>query len=197
MDSRGKRELAKAYHEAGHAVVARTLGITLSYVTMLSTVDMPAGGALGNSASWLARDTDQATRLAAIEKDMKACLAGPHAQKRYQPRKNKRTPNEWASDFNLAKSLATKAVLITNGRGADIPMREGPFKVTLEFDDLVEIEQLFNRISNETEALVAELWSAITRVAEELLSRPTLFEEEVDALIADRPFAVGIGRVGQ
>jgi hypothetical protein len=42
---------------------------------------------------------------------------------------------------------------------------------------------LFNRISNETEALVAELWSAITRVAEELLSRRTLFEEEVDALI--------------
>jgi len=76
-------------------------------------------------------------------------------------------------------------------------MAEGPFKVTLEFDDLVEIEQLFNRISNETEALVAELWSAITRVAEELLSRRTLFEEEVDALIADRPFAVGIGRVGQ
>ena len=65
MDSRGKRELAKAYHEAGHAVVARTLGITLSYVTMLPTDDMPAGGALGNSASWLARDTDQATRLAA------------------------------------------------------------------------------------------------------------------------------------
>ncbi|HMB83448.1 MAG TPA: hypothetical protein VKI40_05280, partial [Terriglobales bacterium] len=89
----------------------------------------------------------------------------------------------WASDFNLAKSLATKAVLIRNGRGADIPIGEGPFKVTLEFDDLLEIEQLFNRISNETEAIVAELWPAIAHVAEELLSRRTLFEDEVDALI--------------
>jgi len=110
MNSKGKIERLKAYHEAGHAVVARTLGITLSYVTMLPTDDMPAGGALGNSVSWLARDTDQATRLAAIEKDMKACLAGPHAQKRYQPRKNKRTPNEWASDFNLAKSLVARVI---------------------------------------------------------------------------------------
>jgi hypothetical protein len=53
----------------------------------------------------------------------------------------------------------------------------------LEFDDLVEIDQLFNRISNETEAIVANLWPAITQVAEELLSRRMLFDEEVDALI--------------
>ncbi|HYA29870.1 MAG TPA: hypothetical protein VEI95_13690 [Acidobacteriota bacterium] len=92
MNSKGKLERLKAYHEAGHAVVARTLGIAMSYVTTLPTEDMTAGGALANSASWLARDADQATQLAAIEKDMKACLAGPHAQARYQPRKIKRIP---------------------------------------------------------------------------------------------------------
>lgn len=105
MNRKGKLERQKAYHEAGRAVVARTLGITMSHVTMLSTDDMTAGSALADSASWLARDADQATRLAAIEKDMKALLAGPHAQARYQPRKSKRIPNEWASDFKLAKTL--------------------------------------------------------------------------------------------
>jgi len=183
MNRKGKLERQKAYHEAGHAVVARTLGITMSYVTMLSTDDMTAGSALADSASWLARDADQATRLAAIGKDMKALLAGPHAQARYQPRKSKRIPNEWASDFKLAKSFATKAVLIRTGRGADIPIGEGAFEIVLGADDLAEIARLFNRISNETEALVAKLWPAITLVAEELLTRRTLFEDEVDALI--------------
>lgn len=73
MNRKGKLERQKAYHEAGRAVVARTFGITMSHVTMLSTDDMTAGSALADSASWLARDADQATRLAAIEKDMKAC----------------------------------------------------------------------------------------------------------------------------
>jgi 3-methyladenine DNA glycosylase AlkD len=50
-------------------------------------------------------------------------------------------------------------------------------------DDLAEIARLFKRISNETEALVAKLWPAITLVAKELLTRRALSEEEVDALI--------------
>ena len=190
-DSKGKLDRLKAYHEAGHAVVARKLGIAMSYVTMLPTDDMTGGGALTNSASWLARDADQATHLAAIEKDMKALLAGPHAQARYQPRKHKRIPNEWASDFNLAKSFATKAVLIRNGRGADIPIGEGAFEIALGADDFAEIARLFNRIWNETEALVAELWPAITLVAEELLTRRMLFEDEVDALIEGKRLTGG------
>ena len=183
MNSKGKLDRLKAYHEAGHAVVARTLGMAMSYVTMLPTDDMTAGSAVANSASWLARDADQVTQLAAIEKDMMACLAGPLAQARYQPRKTKRIPNDWASDFKLAKSFATKAVLIRNGRGADIPIGEGTFEIVLGADDLAEIAQLFHRIWNETEALVAKLWPAITLVAEELLTRRALFEDEVDVLI--------------
>ena len=161
MNSKGKLERLKAYHEAGHAVVARTLGISMSYVTTLSTEDMTAGGASTNSASWLARDADQATQLAAIEKDMLACLAGPHAQAWYQPRKTKRIPNDWASDFKLAKkNFATKAVLLRNGRGADIPIGEGTFEIVSGADDLAEIARLFHRIWTETEALVAKLWPA-------------------------------------
>ena len=185
MNSKSKLERLKAYHEAGHAVMARTLGMAMSYVTMLPTDDMTAGSAMADSASWLAHNADQATQLAAIEKDMKALLAGPHAQARYQPRKTKRIPNEWASDFKLAKSCATKAVLIRNGRGADVPIGEGTFEIALGADDLAEIDRLFNRVSNETEALVAKLWPAITLVAEELLTRRSLFEDEVDALIRE------------
>ena len=35
MNSKSKLERLKAYHEAGHAVMARTLGMAMSYVTML------------------------------------------------------------------------------------------------------------------------------------------------------------------
>lgn len=72
MNSKSKLERLKAYHEAGHAVMARTLGMAMSYVTMLPTDDMTAGSAMADSASWLARNADQATQLAAIEKDMKS-----------------------------------------------------------------------------------------------------------------------------
>ena len=90
-------------------------------------------------------------------------------------RKTKRIPSEWASDFKLAKSCATKAVLIRNGRGADVPIGEGTFEIALGADDLAEIDRLFNRVSNETEALVAKLWPAITLVAEELSNSPLAF----------------------
>ena len=45
MNSKGKLEQLKAYHEAGHAVVARTLGIAMSYVTTLPPEGVNAGGA--------------------------------------------------------------------------------------------------------------------------------------------------------
>jgi len=78
------------------------------------------------------------------------------------------------------------------GRAADIPIGEGAFEVTLKRADHVEIAKLFNRVSAETEALVADLWPAIARVAEELVNRHTLFENEIDALIADRPLAAAV-----
>ena len=184
MNSKSKLERLKAYHEAGHAVMARTLGMAMSYVTMLPTDDMTAGSAMADSASWLARNANQATQLAAIEKDMKALLAGPHAQARYQPRKTKRIPSEWASDFKLAKSCATKAVLIRNGRGAEFRSVKAPSRLPWGWTISLRLTS-FNRVSNETEALVAKLWPAITLVAEELLTRRSLFEDEVDALIRE------------
>jgi len=44
-DVQHKLELLKAYHEAGHAVVARSLGIGVSYVSTLIIDDTAAGGA--------------------------------------------------------------------------------------------------------------------------------------------------------
>ena len=80
MNSKSKIERLKAYHEAGHAVVAQTLGLAMVYVTVLSTDDMTAASTLTRSATSLARDTDQAMQLTAHENDMKVCLAGPHAE---------------------------------------------------------------------------------------------------------------------
>ena len=194
MNGKSKIERLKAYHEAGHAVVAQTLGVAMVYVTLLSTDDMTAASTLTRSAASLARDADQAMQLTAHENDMKVCLAGPYAEERYQPSKGKRIPNQWASDFELAKSFAAKAVLIKHGRRAEIQIGEGSFEVPLDRHEHAEFVQLLNRISAETRALVAKLRPAITRVAEELLRRRTLFAKEVDALIADRPLASQVGR---
>jgi hypothetical protein len=79
-----REEITTAYHEAGHAVIARMLGIAVEYVTTLSD-DRTNGVALTHSAAFLAQDADQTTRLVAITKDMVVSLAGPYAEMRSRP----------------------------------------------------------------------------------------------------------------
>ena len=57
-----------AYHEAGHAVVARVLGLPVIHVTIFPDLR----GALRQSAAWLARDdADPSVRVGVIENDVK------------------------------------------------------------------------------------------------------------------------------
>jgi hypothetical protein len=181
MTGGNKRELAKAYHEAGHAVMARRLGIAVIYATMLSTDDTNAAAALTQRAAWFARDADQATLLSAIEKDIKICLAGPYAQSRHRPRKSGRNPDEWRDDIENASGLVAEIVL--NERGAMPPVGE---IVTLDPDGATRAKCIFDRLAEETDAVVEENWPAITRVAEALLIRRILIGDDVDELIAGR-----------
>jgi hypothetical protein len=71
-----KFELLKAHHEAGHGVIARKLGIPVRRLTIFSADDDSEASALTESASYIARDADQATFVAAIENDVRVCLAG-------------------------------------------------------------------------------------------------------------------------
>ena len=142
MNKREKMIAMIAYHEAGHAVVARSLGIGVSFVTLLGADAESEAAARTHSATWLARNDDQAAQLAAIEKDAKVCLAGLYAQSRYRARKmtEKIKQQEWGDDISNARSFACRAVLV--GHGVEVP--DG--MVTLNDEDAADAVQIFNRI---------------------------------------------------
>lgn len=166
-----------AYHEAGHAVAARVQGLDVPYVTLLRTSGTSRASAQHESAAWIARDADRATRVSALEKDAIVFLAGPAAQRRHRLPKNQ---DGWKTDLDDAKLRAIKAVLIKNG----VTLPEVETKVHLNSDDAEEAKLLYNRLAAKTETLIQEKWLAITRVAEALLTRPVLNQDELDELIA-------------
>jgi hypothetical protein len=70
---RGKK--VKAHHEAGHAVVARVLGISVEHVSLLAGGENSTG-VLTHGALYQARDNTHSAQIAAAEKDAKVALAG-------------------------------------------------------------------------------------------------------------------------
>jgi hypothetical protein len=181
------KDRIKAYHEAGHAVVARALGIAVTYVTIFSTSPGNQGGAQTHSAAWDARNADLPARLAAIGKDLEVSLAGPLAERRHRPVKridfNTDKPYWWANDLAKAKSCAIQVVLLKDGTISTDDTRT----VHLNEAQLAEVNRLIRQSWQETEALVERHWPAIERTANALLSGRPLDQDELDALIADRP----------
>jgi hypothetical protein len=177
-----------AYHEAGHAVVARVLGIVVDHVTGFST----SPGALRHSAGWQARNADVSTQQVGIEKDAKVALAGPHAQLRHHPVRHPRItfvdegrmPDGWQSDLASARNSACQIVLLKHGA---ISTALSSTTVTLNEPQVAELNRLLGQLWKETEALVSEYWPAIERTAEALLHGRILIQDEIDALIAGRP----------
>lgn len=172
-----------AIHEAGHAVIARVLGIAVTQVAMFPTDGKGgAAGAQTGSASWLANEADRSAQIRAAENDAKVCLAGPHAQQKYRPSKVKhRMPVEWRDDFELAKQFVVKAVLLETDPAFNLPT-EGR-DIILSRDASAQVVSRFDRISADVKSLVADNWPAIERTAEELLRLRTISGEEVDAII--------------
>jgi ATP-dependent Zn protease len=73
----GTGKKAVAYHEAGHAVIARVLGVEVGHVSM----EERSAGTF-NAYYLVKDDPDLTLRLEAIETDTKVSLAGPHTQTR-------------------------------------------------------------------------------------------------------------------
>jgi hypothetical protein len=170
-----------AYHESGHAVVARVLGSGFTYATILSPDDTAAAAVQTESATYHARDADQNTQLDALMRDMVVCLAGPHAQARHRPPKGRGTPDEWDSDRNNAENLSLQAVLVKRG----VNLCDIDIKTLNAFspEDEAEAAGFFRQAAHKARDLVAEHWPAITRVAEALLKSHILSQDDVDQLI--------------
>ena len=187
-----RRERIIVYHEAGHAVAARVMGVGVPHVALFPTIDAEAvAGACSESAAWRVRDADVPARLAAHEKDAKVSLAGPQAQHRYRPVRDfkKSWADNWRDDHLVAKSCATKIVLLEDG----VEVGEATVSVTLTEEQGRRINTLLHRLSKEAAALVEENWLAVERVAQELLQRKILSETDLDVLIANEPRSRGEG----
>jgi hypothetical protein len=168
-----------AYHEAGHAVVARVLGEPIISVT-IGAIGEDNTGVLRPSAAHRARGTT--SEMAGYEIDGKVALAGPIAQQMSRPSRSDRA---WQSiesheeDFANAKSAAVCVALLSAGE----PVPEAS-EVTLRGAQAALVRTTLERFERETKAALDEKWPAVKRVAKALFTRNHLDQAEVDRLIA-------------
>jgi hypothetical protein len=188
MPAPTRTEIDKAYHETGHAVIARVLGIHVNLLTTFSIDEFTGAVAETYSAAYLARDADQATRVAACMKDAIVCLAGPEAQYRHRPQTRRRPP-EWESDLDGARNFAATAALIASG--VDVRAMDLQVPVTLNADQLSYANDMLQQSQEAARELVAEHWETIERIANVLLQRPILNGDDLNEL---DPLAEGKGQ---
>jgi hypothetical protein len=89
----------KAHHEAGHAVVARALGIKVTHAT-LSDIDGEAVVSSWSAGHAAAENAANAPyRIAGLEKDAMVALAGPLAEFQYRPLSRGAVLRTWKSGW--------------------------------------------------------------------------------------------------
>ena len=167
-----------SYHEAGHAVVARLLGVNTS-----ATIDQENQEAVAptSSAAYIAREGDTSAQVAGYETDGKIALAGPIAQLMSRPTRDNHVAKSVQlhnEDFaNAKKAAVCIAALLT---GESLPQ---PGQITLRGAVLNSDEDTLERLKRETKAILKEHWPAVKRVAKALLAERHLDQAEIDRLI--------------
>ncbi len=148
---------AVAHHEAGHAVVSRSLGAGVRYVSISDQVAGRAGVCVGYKSA-TARDGSGDVVMIAAQKQVCIFFAGQIAEARF----TNHNPERWSheADDGGAVELAIRACGSTE-----------------EADAL--LAWLFVRTRNK----VAALWYQIEAVAGELAARGRLTGAELDAVI--------------
>lgn len=165
-----------AYHEAGHAVVARALGLSVLWATMYAGKGKDYAEVMtDNAAPW---DDDIAIRIAGFEKDLVWLVAGSLAQRRCAPA----LPDARAA---FLEALGEDFGDPTDERNAaDLCMNIVALKHGATSRELVLA--LFEQAQREAEALLDAHWPAVARVAEALIAQSDLGPNDIEALIAER-----------
>ncbi len=174
----GKRRHISAIHEAGHAVIARKLGCSVTHVSAVR------GHALAETASaeHLAAELDVSSQLDACEKDAIVALAGLAANRREQP--NFRILDlftDTSGDMVNARSAIYRMACLQTGQ----PMLDPGGTFTLAIDPTTGqvMEEIYIRLVQKTRDLVAQHWSIIERVAKHLKNHTLIDQTELDDLI--------------
>jgi hypothetical protein len=175
-----KRVVEMAFHEAGHAVVARMLGVELSHVALFATTDEGTPVAQTHSAAWLSRNGDLSARLAAYEKDITVMFAAAHAQNKHRPRSYKKLMRDCEDDVEQARNFLLHMVLLNAGVEVETAT---PGTILLTDQQLAEMNEIQRRLWAKAATLVEENWPAIEQTAEALLDHKILVQDEVDLAI--------------
>jgi ATP-dependent Zn protease len=168
-----------AYHEAGHAVVARILGASVASVTITMVEELDSG-ALTQSAAH--RADGVAAKIAGFETDAKVALAGPAAQRRSRPTRDRAARQVDEDNESNAKNAAISIVWLQAGESLPGPGEER--EIELSGAALDDVSSILKRLRQETDAMLAEHWPAVKRVAKALSERDHLDQAELDGLIA-------------
>lgn len=197
-----KRQRLIAYHEAGHAVIARVLGIDVCQVTILPIVPGSIASVTHKGVLLLAvnSDADTPVLLAAMEKHAKVSLAGPIAELTHRRIKTQRS-KDWSEDERHIFLYVLMMVMLrrdgiklasehcaaldaTLDAAFDAAFRRALFEYTPGTAGRAEFNEIMGRLNGEVDTLVAANWQAIKRVANALLDCPVLQQDDLDALIS-------------
>lgn len=160
---------SRAFHEAGHAVIARVEGIQITEATILPGF-IQSERVLGSVEFIFGRTDDHEAKIRAL-------LAGAIAQERagfidriggMQDRfEVEKLAGIWANRLKPGELLR------------DCFDEDG--SLSLSVDEEARAMRLVKRLQKQTETLVARHWLAIERVADALLRRRVLYQDDVDA----------------
>jgi ATP-dependent Zn protease len=167
-----------AFHEAGHAVVARLLNAQVNFVAMFAADESSKSVVQTRSAAYYA-SADPKEQIVGLEKDTKIKLAGSIAQ---QIARRGKTGH--GDDLSHAKNFALLIALLKAGK--ELPPPSAKVTLTIDNSILDRAEAILKALHEETYALLAEKWSAVERVAQKLMIRNLLGQDELDDLINDR-----------
>jgi hypothetical protein len=175
----GWKRTVIAHHEAGHAVIARKLGISVVQVIVRGD-----RAALTHSAGWLSMsDADVEARVAAYESDAVVALAGLAAQRVLQGREDMFvTDSLFKDDADMANALNAIYCVICLRTGKPLPTE--PTTMTLSTFTVEAMTESFDRLRTQAICLVRAHWPAIARVAKALERHDRIDQTELDRLIA-------------
>jgi hypothetical protein len=175
----GKLRHARAVHEAGHAVIARKLGLFVKSVDARNNNP----NIISASAAHAAISEGTPARIRGCEKDAIVALAGVAANKREFPRLHLNLFADDDADAVSARSAICKIVLL---RGVGLPTEPQDSMMTLELTEaeMRQVDDIYFRLLRETEELVERHWSAIERVRKHLERHGHIdSQDELDDLI--------------
>jgi hypothetical protein len=166
-----------AYHEAGHAVVARLLNAQVNFVVMFATDATTKSVVQTRSEAYYA-NSELGEQVTGFEKDIKIKLAGSFAHKIAR-----RGIAGLADDLVHAKNFSLSIAMLR--AGLELPPPGVRATVTVDTSILDEAQTILNTLREETKALLTENWPAAERVAQALMVRDVLDQDDLDRLIND------------